>query len=89
MATLVAMATVHEKFQMTFPMKVLSQFSRNFIFSIYMIIEQNLVKKNYLSKFKMAVMLIYGIKSSNDFFSRTTVPIKQIFCMKYMGHLII
>ena len=26
MATLVAMATVHEKFQMTFPMKVLSQF---------------------------------------------------------------
>ena len=25
-ATLVAMATVHEKFQMTFPMKVLSQF---------------------------------------------------------------
>ena len=26
MATLVAMATVHEKFQMTFPMKELSQF---------------------------------------------------------------
>ena len=26
MATLVAMATVHEKFQMAFPMKVLSQF---------------------------------------------------------------
>ena len=25
-STLVAMATVHEKFQMTFPMKVLSQF---------------------------------------------------------------
>ena len=35
MATLVAMATVHEKFQMTFPIKVLSQFLLNFIFSIY------------------------------------------------------
>ena len=33
MATLVAMATVHEKFQMTFPMKVLSQF-KYFILSI-------------------------------------------------------
>ena len=37
MATLVAMATVHEQFQITFLMKVLSQFQRNFIFGIYVI----------------------------------------------------
>ena len=85
MANLVAMATVHKKFQMTFPMKVLSQFSLNFILSIYMLIVQNLVKKNYLAKFKMAAMPIYGKKRSNDFFSRTTVPIRLIFCMKHMG----
>ena len=30
--------------------------------SIYMLIVQNLVKKNYLSKFKMAAMPIYGKK---------------------------
>ena len=45
MATLFAMATVHEKFQMTFPMKVLGQFLRNFIFSIYILVVQNLAKK--------------------------------------------
>ena len=89
MATLVAMATIHEKFQMTFPMKVLSQFLRNFKFNIYMLVVQNLAKENYLSKFKMAVMPIYGKKRSNDFFSRTTVPISLIFCMKHMGHLTI
>ena len=60
MATLVAMATVHEKFQMTFPMKVLSQFSCNFIFSINIMVVQNLAKENYLLKFKMAAMPIYG-----------------------------
>ena len=90
MATLVAMATVHEKFQMTFPMKVLSQFFlRNFIFSIYMSLVLNLAKENNLLKFKMAAMVIYGKKRSNDFFSRTTVPIRLIFCMKHMGHLTI
>ena len=40
-ATLVAMATVHEKFQTTFPMKVLSQFEENFIFSMYVVILQD------------------------------------------------
>ena len=34
-------------------------------------------------------MPIYGKKYSNDFFSRTTVPIRLIFCMKHMGHLAI
>ena len=33
----------------------------------------------------MAAMPIYGKKQSNDFFSRTTVPIRLIFCMKHMG----
>ena len=79
MATLVAMATVDEKFQMTFTMKVLSQ----------LLVVQTLAKENYLSKFKMAAMPIYGQKRSNDFFSRTTVPIRLIFCMKHMGHLTI
>ena len=46
-------------------------------------------QKNYLAKFKMAAMPIYGKKRSNDFFSRTTVPIRLIFCMKHMGHLTI
>ena len=41
MATLVAMATVHENFQMTFPMKVLSQFEWNFTFSIYLMVIQD------------------------------------------------
>ena len=54
-----------------------------------MLIVQNLAKENYLSKFKMAAMPIYGKKRSNDFFSRTTVPIRLIFCMKHMGHLTI
>ena len=89
MATLVAMATVHEKFQMTFPIKVLRQFLWNFIFSIYMLVVQNLAKKNYLLKFKMAAMPIYFKNRSNDFFSKTTVPIRLIFCMKHMGHLTI
>ena len=58
------------------------------IFSIYMLIVQNLVKKNYLLKFKMAAMPIHGKKRSKDF-SRTTVPVSLIFCMKHMGHLTI
>ena len=45
--------------------------------------------KKYLLKFKVAAMPIYGKKRSNDFFSRTTVPIRLIFCMKHMGHLTI
>ena len=49
-----------------------------------MLVVQNLAKKNYLSKFKMAAMPIYGKKHSNDFFSRTTVPIRLIFCMKHI-----
>ena len=62
-----------------------------FQFSIYMymLVVQNLAKKNYLSKFKMATMPIYGKKCSNDFFSRTSVPIRLIFCMKHVGHLTI
>ena len=43
-----------------------------------MLVVQNLAKENYLSKFKMAAMPIYGKKRSNDFFSRTTVPISLI-----------
>ena len=54
-----------------------------------MLVVQNLAKKNYLSKFKMAAMPIYGKNHLNDFFSRTTVPIRLIFCMKHMGHLTI
>ena len=54
-----------------------------------MLIEQNLAKEYYLLKFKMAAMPIYGKKRSNDFFSRTTVPIRLIFCMKHVGHLTI
>ena len=54
-----------------------------------MLVVQNLAKENYLLKFKMAAMPIYGKKRSNDFFSRTTVPIRLIFCMKHMGHLTI
>ena len=50
-----------------------------------MLIVQNLAKKHYLSKFKMAAMPIYGKKRSNDFFSRTTVLIRLILCMKHMG----
>ena len=37
MATLVAMATVYEKIQMTFPLKLYSQFLSNFILSIHMV----------------------------------------------------
>ena len=40
-----------------------------------MLVVQNLAKENYLLKFKMAAMAIYGKKRSDDFFSRTTVPI--------------
>ena len=57
------------------------------MFSIYMLIVQNLAKENYLLKFKMAAMPIYGKKRSNIFFSKTTVPIRLTFCMKHMGHL--
>ena len=81
MATLVAMATVHEK--------NLNDISYESIFSMNMLVLQNLAKKNYLSKFKMAAMPIYGKKRSNNFFSRTTVPIRLIFFMKHMGHLAI
>ena len=66
-------------------MKLLSQFLWNFVFSIYMLVVQNLAKKIYLSKFNMAAMPIYNKNRSNDFFSRTTVPIRLIFCMKHMG----
>ena len=59
-----------------------------YIFNIYMLVVHNLAKENYLSKFKMAAMPIYGKNRSNDFFSRTTVPIRLIVCMKHMGHLI-
>ena len=53
-----------------------------------MLVVQNLAKENYLLKFKMAAMPIYGKKRSNDFFSRTTVPIRLIFCMKlYMIYI--
>ena len=38
-------------------------------------------------KFKMAAMPIYGKNHSNDFYPRTTRPIRLIFCRKYMGHL--
>ena len=45
MATLIAMTTVLEKIQMTFPMKLLSQFQYDFIFRIYVKVLQNLAKK--------------------------------------------
>ena len=54
-----------------------------------MLVVQNLAKENYPSKFKMAAMPIYNKKRSNDFSSRTTVPIRLIFCMNDMGHLTI
>ena len=54
-----------------------------------MLVVQNLAKENYLSKFKMAAMPIYNKKRSNEFFSRSPVPIRLIFCMKHMGHLTI
>ena len=54
-----------------------------------MLVILNLAKENYLLKFKMAAMPIYGKKRLNDFFSRTTVPNRLIFCMKHMGHLTI
>ena len=60
-----------------------------FQFNIYMLVVLNLANENYLLKFKMATMPIYGKKRSNDFYSRTTVPIKLIFCMKHMGHFTI
>ena len=87
MATLVAMATVHEKFQMTFPIKPLSQFKSNFIFSIYVMYIQYLAKMGYDLKFKMAAMPIYDKKHSNDFYPRTIRRIRLIFCRKHMGHL--
>ena len=54
-----------------------------------MLVVQNLAKKNYLLKFKVAAMPIYGKKHLNNFFSRITVPIRLIFCLKHMGHLAI
>ena len=45
MAALVAMATVHQKNQMTVPMKLPSQFLCNFIFSIYMTVIHDLAEK--------------------------------------------
>ena len=44
MGTLVAMATVHEKIKMTFPMK-LAYFNEHFIFSIDMMVIQDLAKR--------------------------------------------
>ena len=41
------MATVHEKIQISFSMKLLGQFERNFIASIYMMIIQNIEKKSW------------------------------------------
>ena len=52
-----------------------------------MLVVQKLPKENYLLKFKMAAMPIYNKKRSNDFFSKTTVPISLIFCMRHTGHL--
>ena len=70
MATLVAMATVHVKFQMTFPIKELSQFLRNLIFSIYVIDIRYLAKISHDLKFKMAAIPIYGKNHSNDFYPK-------------------
>ena len=89
MATLVAMASVHEKFQMIFPIKVLSQFLWNFIFSIYVIDIQYKATMGHNLKFKMAAMPIYGKNHSDDFYSRTYRMIRLIFCRKHMGHLAI
>ena len=46
-----------------------------------MMVVQNLAKENYLLKFKMAAMPIYGKKHSNDCFSRIAVPVRLIFCI--------
>ena len=55
------MATVHEKKnQMTFTMKVLRQFKWNFLFSIYMMVIQDLAKTGDDLKFNMALMPTYG-----------------------------
>ena len=53
-----------------------------------MLVVQDLGKKNYDSKFKVAAMPICGKKRSNDFFSRTTVPIRLIFCISIWGTLL-
>ena len=37
-------------------------------------------------KFKMAAMPIYSKNHSNDFYPRTTRPIRLIFCRKHLGH---
>ena len=50
-----------------------------------MMVIQDLAKTGDDLKFKMAVMPIYG-KNHSDNFSRTTGPIRLIFCMKHMGH---
>ena len=55
------------------------------MFSIYMMVIQDLAKTRHDLKFKMAVMPIYGKKHSNDFFSKTTGLIWLIFCKKHMG----
>ena len=89
MATSVAMATVHEKFQMTFPIKVLSHFLCNFIFSIYVIDIQYIAKMGHDLEFKMAAMPIYNKNHSNGFYPRTYRLIRLIFCRKHMGHLAI
>ena len=52
----------------------------NFIFSIYMMVIQDLAKTGHDLEFKMAVMPIYGKNHSNDFFSRTTGSIWLILC---------
>ena len=85
MATLVAMATVHEIKKSN---ETTGLILFNFIFSISMMVIQDYGKKVVIqnSKFKRAVMPIYGKNHSNDF-SRTTGPIWPIFCRKHMGHL--
>ena len=57
-----------------------------FIFSIYMIIIQNLAKI-YDLNYQMAAMPIYCKNNLNDFFFRSTGPIWLLFCMKHIGHL--
>ena len=62
-------------------------YEENFIVNIYMMVIQNVDKKSYDRKFKMAAMPIYGRNHSNNFFSRTARPIWPLFCMKQLGYL--
>ena len=80
------MVPIREKVRMTFPMKLLSQFQQKSIFSIYMLVIQDLAKTSDDLKFKMAVLPIYGKNHSDGVLSITTGLIWLIFCMKHMGH---